>query len=308
MPRSARVRDSHLPHHIISRSIPELLLFNTDLDKEKYIDLIKEAAIEFQIDVLAYCLMDNHAHLLIHPKGADISKIMRKINNTYAKYYNKTHERRGHLFDERFKNKSIIDENYLLRVSTYIHNNVKDIPEYSNRIEEYPYSTLKYYLGKIDERELVNTSIILKLIDTDYLKSIKSYSILMEIHTKGEKEFYKQIEKDIENSNEYINEKQYIKRDINAEDVIKAVAKVLKIDDYQLVRIKNMGEYSTYRSIAVIALKALCDLTRREVCEIIGCMSKSTVSNLSKRGIEELKNNKSLFNSIYQNLNIKIEY
>lgn len=298
MARRARVKDTHLPHHIMSRSIPELQLFKTDMDKEKYIDLIQEASIEFQMDVLAYCLMDNHMHLLIHPKGADISKIMRKINNTYAKYYNKTHDRRGHLFEERFKNKSIIDENYLLRVSTYIHNNAKDIQEYSDKIEEYPYSSLMYYLGKKDKRELVNTGTILKHIDKDYEKSVHSYSALMEIHTKGEKEFYNKIEKDIENSSEYISEKQYIKRDIIPEDVLKAVAKVLKIEDYQLVRIKNVREYSKYRSVAVVALRTLCDLTRKEVCGIIGCISGSTVSSLAKKGIQELKENKGLFNSI----------
>jgi REP element-mobilizing transposase RayT len=298
MPRRPRVRDANLPHHIMSKSIPELLLFRTNRDKEKYRDLIKEASIEFQIDILAYCLMDNHVHMLIHPKGADISKIMRKINNTYAKYYNRVHNRRGHLFQERFKNKSITDENYLIRASTYIHNNVKDLPEYTDKIEQYPYSSLKYYLGKKDKRGLINTGIILKHLDKDYKKSIKSYSVLMEIQTKGEKEFYNKIKRDIENNSEYRNEKQYIKRDLLAEDVLKAVAKVLKIGDYQLVRIKNSRQYSMYRNIAAVSLRALCDLTRREVGGIIGCISQSTVSILTKKGIEEIDKNKGLFSLI----------
>jgi REP element-mobilizing transposase RayT len=300
MSRKSRIRDAHLPHHIISRSIPELLLFKTNRDKEKYIELLKEASIEFQIEVLAYCLMDNHVHILLHPKGADISKIMRKINNTYAKYYNRTHSRRGHLFNERFKNKIIKNENYLLRASTYIHNNAKDIPEYSNKIEEYPYSSLKYYLGKKDTSELINTRIILRHLDKDYKKSIRAYSKLMQIQTKGLKDFFNKTE--IEKHNNYRSERKYIKRDILAEDVLRAVAKVLYIEDYELLKVNNFLEFNKYRSISAVALRALCNMTRREVANVIGYISQSMVSVLTKKGIQEIKQNNELFNSILNTL------
>lgn len=296
MPRGARIKDSHLPHHIMSKSIQELDLFRSNEDKTRYIYLMEEAKIEFHMDVLAFCLMDNHVHLLIHPNGADISKIMRKINNSYAKYYNKKYERKGHLFYERFKNKSIKDENYLIRVSTYIHNNAKDINEYSDKIDEYPFSSLGYYLGK-KSGALVNTKLILNHLDEDYIKSINSYSLLMEIHNNGELEFYNKIEKNL-NNNEYRNEKQYIKRNLNKEDVLKAVANILNIKNYQFIRIKYMREFKRFRCIAVVALRALCDLTLKEIGAIIGCISLSTVSLLNKKGIKELKENSSLFDLI----------
>lgn len=71
--------------------------------------------------------MDNHVYLLIYPQGSNIAKFMRTINNPYAKYYNRTYEGRGHLFSKRYKNIVISDEAQLLRISTYIHNNAKDL-------------------------------------------------------------------------------------------------------------------------------------------------------------------------------------
>ena len=69
MSRKARRREKKLPHHIMSRSIQELNLFNCDEDKEVYLKFIKLAAKVYQIEVLAYCLMDNHVHILVHPRG-----------------------------------------------------------------------------------------------------------------------------------------------------------------------------------------------------------------------------------------------
>ncbi len=58
----------------MSRSIPELDLFTSNEDKEIYLSLIKASADTYQVKVLAYCHMDNHVHMLIHPSGGDIAK------------------------------------------------------------------------------------------------------------------------------------------------------------------------------------------------------------------------------------------
>ncbi len=161
MSRRARVREKKRPHHIISRSIPELDLFVCEEDKEIYLKLIEASAKVYQICILAYCLMDTHVHLLVHPRGGDISKFMRAINNPYARFYNKTYNRRGHLFGERFKNIVIKDEDHLLRTSTYIHNNAKDLLHLGYRsIEDYPYSSIKDYIRPGQGRGIANPSFV----------------------------------------------------------------------------------------------------------------------------------------------------
>jgi len=79
----------------MSRSIPELNLFNQDEDMEYYLSLMATASQVYRVTIIAYCLMDNHVHLLVHPNGCDIGKFMKNINNPYAKYYSRTYDRVG---------------------------------------------------------------------------------------------------------------------------------------------------------------------------------------------------------------------
>lgn len=127
MPRKARKKDRNKPHHIMSRSIQEVPLFQTYEDKDVYMELMVNAVKIHQIQVIACCLMDTHVHLLVDPKGSDISKFMKQINNPYAKKYNKKYDRRGHLYADRFKNIIIDNDAQLLNTTVYIYNNAKDL-------------------------------------------------------------------------------------------------------------------------------------------------------------------------------------
>lgn len=134
MPRSARIKYSDSIFHIMVRSIPEVPLFKEVSDKELYFYLIQKYQKQYNFKVYGYCLMGNHGHLIIDANGADISKIMHGINFSYAQKFNGIHKRRGHLFQDRFKSKIIKDDKYIITLSTYIHNNPKDIAGY----EKYP--------------------------------------------------------------------------------------------------------------------------------------------------------------------------
>ena len=67
--------------------------------------------------------MDNHAHLLINEGTDEISRIMKRINTSYAYYFNKRYGKIGHLFQDRFKSETIENDAQLLAVVRYIHNN-----------------------------------------------------------------------------------------------------------------------------------------------------------------------------------------
>jgi REP element-mobilizing transposase RayT len=89
MPRCARIKSSDSIYHIMVRSISDVDLFCTNQDKDKYLSLIKKYQVLFAFKVYAYCIMNTHAHLIIDSAGADISRIMHAINQSYAQYYNK---------------------------------------------------------------------------------------------------------------------------------------------------------------------------------------------------------------------------
>lgn len=88
----------------------------------------------------AYCIMDNHIHLLIQPNDQALGDIMKRIMATYAIYFNKTYERIGHLFQDRYKSEVVEDRKYFFTLLNYIHNNpvnagICDHPS------KYPYSS-----------------------------------------------------------------------------------------------------------------------------------------------------------------------
>ena len=76
------------------------------------------------VEILAFCLMPNHIHLLLRQLGeGGISKFMRKLGAGYGGYYNKKYKRSGHLFDGRYKLVHIKNDNQLMTVFVYIHTN-----------------------------------------------------------------------------------------------------------------------------------------------------------------------------------------
>jgi len=117
-------------------------------DKEEALSEIEEARLRRlnlsdKVDLLAYCLMPNHFHLLIFQKNdpSAITQLMRSCMNGYVRYFNKRHKRVGSLFQGRYKASLIDNESYLWHISRYIHLNPRDW-------ETYPYSSFLYYTGK----------------------------------------------------------------------------------------------------------------------------------------------------------------
>jgi len=98
-------------------------IFRNSNDKERFLLGIEEKKKKATFLLHAYCLMDNHVHLLLNIKQDDLGEIMKSIGVRYASFYNWKHNRVGHVFQDRFKSEPIEDDRYLLAVVRYIHNN-----------------------------------------------------------------------------------------------------------------------------------------------------------------------------------------
>lgn len=94
------------------------------------------------VEILAFCLMPNHYHLLIRPLSDDaVSRFMKKLNTGYAKYFNGKYKRKGALFESRYKLVPIVDEAHFIHIPYYIHLNPLDLvaPEWRSReMNNYP--------------------------------------------------------------------------------------------------------------------------------------------------------------------------
>ncbi len=105
------------------------------------------------VDIICYCLMPNHFHLLVRQAIPDgVSHFMHKIGTSYTNYFNKKYERDGALFQGTYRIKHIEGDDYLLHVSRYIHLNplglisVAETGTDWQALEKYPWSSLRYYI------------------------------------------------------------------------------------------------------------------------------------------------------------------
>lgn len=121
MPRPFRIQDAGYVHHVICRGNDRQVLFKTTHDFLKYFDLIQEAKKLYPIEIYNFALMDNHIHLLLEPTTeGNLSKFMEHISKNYAKYFNKSYNHTGHVFQGRFKSFLVQEERYFLACSRYI--------------------------------------------------------------------------------------------------------------------------------------------------------------------------------------------
>lgn len=157
MSRKPRTAGEYL--HIIVRGIGKQILFEEKYDNEKYLAYLKRFASETGITVLAYCLMENHVHLLLRDDRSEIAVFMKKTGVGYAQYYNKKYERTGHLFQDRYKSENITGEAQLLSIYRYILNN--PFKAGICRAEDYPWSSYHEY-GRTNG--LTNTEMLCELI------------------------------------------------------------------------------------------------------------------------------------------------
>ena len=256
----------------------------------------------YRIQIIAYCLMDNHVHLLVHPRGGDISKFMRAINNPYARYYNKTYERRGHLFGERFKNIIIKDEVQLLRTSTYIHNNPKDLLWKGYRgIEDYPFSSIKDYTKPNQGRGIVDAGYLFSIMGGGWTEAQNHYMTLLEIQSQDHESFEREMEQAFKEGC-YYSDKETILRAEESEKVISVIAKMLGVQNAAVRHIKYNTKYKAFKSLLAICLRIFCDMSLNDMTKEFKGHTSATIGHLAREGYQLLERKQSLFDEIVVSL------
>lgn len=156
MPRNARQNIEGQYFHIMVQGIGKEHVFPDNDSKGYYISCLQAAKEKYHAKVLAFCVMGNHAHVLLSVKNTEeLSSYLKVVNTKYASYYNRTNRRVGYVFRGRFNSQLILDEKHLIYCLAYIHNNpVK--AKIVQKAEEYGFSSLTNYLigrGTVDFEE-----------------------------------------------------------------------------------------------------------------------------------------------------------
>ena len=153
MPRVARKNITASYIHVITQGIRKEYIFMKDEYKNEYIKLLQEIFQKYNnLYLLCYCIMDNHAHLLIYTEySTQLSKAMARINTSYGIFYNKREERVGYVFRNRYYTQAIKDQEHLYNAVAYIHSNPVKAKMVKEK-EEYLYSSYcQYQKGTMDK-------------------------------------------------------------------------------------------------------------------------------------------------------------
>ncbi len=105
------------------RGINKQNIFDDDEDRERFYAILADVKLISGFKLYAFCLMNNHVHLLLKVESEQIEQIFKRIGTRYVYWYNWKYERSGHLFHDRFKSEPVEDDAYFLTVLRYIHYN-----------------------------------------------------------------------------------------------------------------------------------------------------------------------------------------
>jgi REP element-mobilizing transposase RayT len=146
MARPLRITYPGAFYHVTSRGNERKAVFKSNRDREKFLEYLESATWRYNGVMHAYCLMDNHYHLLVETPSGNLPEIMRHINGAYTTYFNIKRARSGPLFQGRYKAILVDVDEYAKELSRYIHLNPVRA-KMRSRPEEYRWSSYRSYIG-----------------------------------------------------------------------------------------------------------------------------------------------------------------
>ena len=147
MARIARVVAPKHPHHVTQRGVRSLPIFRNDGDREAYLQFLREESERFGVEVLAWCLMTNHVHLILVPSDSgSLAKAVGLAHKRYTRMLNFAEGVRGFLFQGRFGS-CVLSEGHLLAAVRYVERNPVRAGM-AERAWEYPWSSAGFHVGE----------------------------------------------------------------------------------------------------------------------------------------------------------------
>ena len=290
MARPLRIEYPGAFYHVMNRGQSRRNIFLEDKGRQTFIDLLGDIARLWKVEIFAYCLMDNHYHLLLSTPAGALSRSMRHLDGIYTQKFNRVHHRDGPLFRGRYKAILIDAEEYFLSVVRYIHKNPLGAGVVSD-IDRYRWSSHWGYLNKKQCPHWLDTRSVLSRFG-----GLKEYQRFM--HEENEEEiedFYRgPYQKPILGSKEFIGrvkerlgdrarveeEKPESRRLFNPglDDIVEATAREYGKPVEELKRRKRSAENEA-RMVAIYLGRQLGGHKHEEIGKVVGLGKPSSVSS-----------------------------
>lgn len=235
---------------MIVQGINKEYIFRDEAFIQKYKEYIIKKLKESNVFILAYCIMNNHAHFLIYSEKSEyLGKYMQRLNTSYSQYYNKTLKRVGYVFRNRYCSQEILNEKQLYNCLAYIHNNPVKAKIVKN-VSDYKYSSYNEFLGKY---QIINETSIKLLFGSN-----KNYiDFFKNLHCKT-------------NNDEFIEVKE------------KAITEFIEETEQKYnMKIKNIIQNKEIMKTIILEARKQTNVTLEELAKLFD-MSKSTIANYGK--------------------------
>ncbi len=303
MARPLRIQFPHAYYHIMNRGLAHQAVFTDRADRQIFLQLLAECHEMWGIRVIAYCLLDNHYHLLIQTPQANLSRVMRHLDGLYTQRYNRRHERDGPLFRGRYKAIVVEAEEYLLAVARYIHQN----PVAAGLVrspEAYTWSSCRLYVTKrrqpgwLDAEQLLKrfplkdrSQAVLAFMRSAVEEPVRSfYESRRWMPVLGTKNFHERLGRRVRKKEAGLTEvpeaKAYLRPDVRT--CLEAVGQVYGRGREELFRSRR-GQRNEARAMAMYVCRRLAGMKLKEIAKLFGVGGYSAVSSVIGRMTEELE-------------------
>jgi len=175
MPRPLRRISSTGIYHVFFRGVNHCNLFEDQQDFAVFLKKLSRVQDALPFSLFAYCLMNNHVHLLIKENApGEVISIMHDLLSGYAFWFNRKYQRSGALIANRYKSRCVEDDSYLLSLVRYIHQNPM-IAGLVDDLADYPWSSYREYTAR--RKGLTETSFVLSLFADDTRMAIEEFQL-----------------------------------------------------------------------------------------------------------------------------------
>lgn len=205
MARPLRLEFAGALYHVTSRGDRREDIYLTDDDRNAYLEILGKVCERYNWIVHAYCLMDNHYHILIETPDSNLSKGMRQLNGVYTQHFNRTHRRVGHVYQGRYKAIIVQKEAYLLEVARYVVLN----PVRARMVraaKDWVWSSYRATAGQVDAPEWLNTDWIIAHFSSRKVTALDRYRQFV-TEGKNQPSIWEQLRNQI-----YIGNEDYVEK------------------------------------------------------------------------------------------------
>jgi putative transposase len=313
MSRDLRIQYPGAWYHVMNRGLNRRRIFNDDSQRELFLEFLSDIHNRYGIEIHAYCLMDNHYHLLVHTPKGNISEGMRHLNSLYTRVFNRQEKRDGPLFRGRYKAILVEAEHYGLELSRYIHMN-PIAAKICIHPRDYRWSSYKAYLRHAKKPHwLYCEEILLRCSEPISIKHYREFvegnteSDIAEIFAKkqfpsalGRDEWIEQIKQRyvygvIEDAEIYVSEE--LKQKEELEDIDVLIQRVIDCFGQTLEEFRKesvgRGENRLRNWFVYLAIE-YGGYALKDVAQSIGDISISGVSQIKRRLHKKICTDKSL--------------